>query len=247
MADPLHQFEIHDIFPIGVDQGHGHTLLGFSNASAFMVAAVACACIFLLFGIRRKQLVPGYWQSLVEISYELVASTVRDNVGAEGRKYFPFIFTIFMFILFCNLLGMTPFIGYTVTSHIVVTFALAAVTFITVTAVGFIRHGLHFFTFFMPHGLPAPWIMGPIMVPIEMVSYMARPISLSLRLAANMVGGHILMKVIASFVIALGAFGVFPLAFLVFLTGMELFVAVLQAYVFTILTCLYLNDAINLH
>jgi F-type H+-transporting ATPase subunit a len=251
MADVLHQFKVHDIFPIGATQGEQLTTFGFTNASLFMVAAVVCTTLFLLLGMRNKKLVPGRWQSMVEMSYELVAGTVKDNVGNDGRKFFPFIFTLFMFILFCNLLGMIPFVGYTVTSHIVVTFALAAFVFIGVTIVGFAKHGLHFFSFFIPDGLPFPWIMIPIMLPIEMISYLARPISLSLRLAANMVGGHILIKVIASFIgfatIGAGAVGVVSIGFLMFLTGMELFVAVLQAYVFTLLTCLYLNDAINLH
>ena len=170
---------------------------------------------------------------------------VRDNVGTEGRPYFPFIFSLFMFILFANLIGLVPY-SFTFTSHIIVTFAMAITVFLGVTVIGIIRHGLRFFTLFLPSGVPM--VMAPLLIPIEIVSYLSRPVSLSIRLFANMMAGHTMLKVFAGFVVPLGILGGWaPLAVDVALTGFEFLVAVLQAYVFTILTCLYLNDAINLH
>lgn len=219
--------------------------LNFTNSSLFMVLVAFAISAFVIFSMRKKALVPGRWQSLAELSYELVANTIKDNVGNEGRSYFPFIFTVFMFVLFCNLAGMLPY-GFTVTSHISVTFALAMVIFIGVTLIALIKHGTKFFGFFLPHG--TPWWMAPVMIMIELFAYLARPVSLSIRLAANMMAGHTMMKVIAGFVLGLGwALGWAPLALLVVLTGFEIFVAILQAYIFTVLTCVYLNDAIHLH
>ena len=170
---------------------------------------------------------------------------LKDTVGAEGRKYFPIIFTLFMFVLLGNLLGMVPY-SFTFTSHIIVTFGMAFTIFIGVTILGFVKHGMHFFTFFAPPGTPV--VMLPLLVPIEIISYLSRPISLSVRLFANMLAGHTLIKVIAGFIPVLGiAFGVLPLALVVALTGLEILIAFLQAYVFAILTCLYINDAIHLH
>tara|TARA_B100000676_G_C18044883_1_gene827269 strand:- start:1539 stop:2126 length:588 start_codon:yes stop_codon:yes gene_type:complete len=195
--------------------------------------------------MRKRLLVPGRWQSLAEISYEFIAGMIRDNVGSEGRKYFPFVFSLFMFILFANLIGLIPY-AFTFTSHIVVTFAMALVVFLGVTVIAIARHGLHFFSFFLPSGIPM--LMAPVLVPIEVLSYLSRPISLSIRLFANMMAGHTMMKVFAGFVIPLGIFGGWaPLSVDVALTAFEFLVAFLQAYVFTVLTCLYLNDAINLH
>ncbi|HJO96508.1 MAG TPA: F0F1 ATP synthase subunit A, partial [Rhodospirillales bacterium] len=177
--------------------------------------------------------------------YEFIAGMVRDNVGNEGRKYFPFVFSLFMFILFANLIGLLPY-SFTFTSHIIVTFAMAITVFLGVTVIGIVRHKLHFLSFFMPAGVPV--VMAPILIPIEIVSYLSRPVSLSIRLFANMMAGHTMMKVFAGFVIPLGILGGWaPLAVDVALTGFEFLVAFLQAYVFTILTCLYLNDAIHLH
>ena len=178
---------------------------------------------------------PGRLQSIAELSYEFIAGMVRDTVGDEGRKYFPLIFTLFMFILFGNLAGMIPY-SFTFTSHIAVTFAMAAVVFVGVTVLGFIRHGLHFFSFFVPPGVSI--LMWPLLIPIEIISYLSRPISLSMRLFANMLAG---------FVPALGVAGILPLAFVSALTGLEIVIAFLQAYVFAILTCLYINDALHLH
>jgi F-type H+-transporting ATPase subunit a len=210
-----------------------------------MVLTVAAISLFLTLGMRRRSLVPGRWQSLAEISYEFIASMIRDNVGSEGSKYFPFVFSLFMFILFANLIGLIPY-AFTFTSHIAVTFAMALAVFLGVTVIAIARHGLHFFSFFLPTGVPM--VMAPVLVPIEVLSYLSRPISLSIRLFANMMAGHTMMKVFAGFIIPLGILGGWaPLTVDVALTAFEFLVAFLQAYVFTVLTCLYLNDAIHLH
>jgi F-type H+-transporting ATPase subunit a len=219
--------------------------LAFTNSAAVMLVAVVAITVFLVMSMRRSALVPGRWQSMAELSYEFIANMIRDNVGSEGKKYFPFIFSLFMFILFCNLIGMIPY-TFTVTSHIIVTFALAMVVFTGVTIIGFARHGFRFLGLFVPSGVPIALL--PVLVPIEVISYFVRPISLSVRLFANMMAGHTMLKVFAGFVITLGlAGGWAPLLFIVALTGLEIGIAILQAYVFTILTCLYLNDAIHLH
>jgi F-type H+-transporting ATPase subunit a len=209
-----------------------------------MTITVVGVTAFLTLSMRGGRLVPGRWQSMAEMSYEFIANMIRENVGAEGRKYFPFIFTLFMFILVGNLVGMIPF-AYTFTSQIIVTFAMAATIFIGVTVIGLVRHGLHFFSLFVPSGTPL--ILAPLLIPIEIISYFVRPVSLSVRLFANMMAGHTMMKVFGTFTAMLGLLGVAPIVLLVALTGFEIMVAVLQAYVFTVLTCLYLNDAIHLH
>lgn len=242
MASPLHQFEIHPIIPIQL--GHAGVDVSFTNSALFMVLAMVLISAFMILGMRRSAIVPGRWQCAAEMAYEFIANMLRDTVGQEGRKYFPFVFTVFMFVLFGNLLGMVPY-SFTFTSHIVVTFALAFIIFVGVTILGFVKHGFHFFSFFVPPGTPLP--MYPLLIPIEVISYLSRPISLSVRLFANMLAGHTLLKVIAGFVWALGVFGILPLAFVVALTGLEILIACLQAYVFTILTCLYINDALHLH
>jgi F-type H+-transporting ATPase subunit a len=237
---PLTQFTIRPLLKIEV----GGLDLSFTNSSLAMVVAITLVSAFLLFGMSRGRLVPGRWQSMAESSYEFVATLLRETIGAEGRKYFPGVFTLFMFILFGNLLGMIPS-HFAFTSHIIVTFAMALVVFVFVTLLGFIKHGVHFFSFFVPPGTPIA--MWPLLIPIEIISYLSRPISLSVRLFANMLAGHTLLKVFAGFVVALGAAGVVPLAFIVVLTGLEILIAFLQAYVFAILTCLYINDALHLH
>ncbi|MDA1088724.1 MAG: F0F1 ATP synthase subunit A [Proteobacteria bacterium] len=237
---PLSQFEIKRWVPIEI----GTLDISFTNSSTFMVLTVIFVSGFLVLGMRRTALVPGRWQSMVELLYIFIANLVKDTVGNEGRPYFPFIFTVFMFILVGNLFGMVPY-SFTFTSHIAVTFAMALVVFIGVTIIAIAKHKLHFFSFFMPPGVPL--LMAPLLVPIEIISYLSRPISLSVRLFANMLAGHTLLKVFAGFVISMGMFGVFPLAFIVALTGLEIVIALLQAFVFTILTCLYLNDALHLH
>lgn len=237
---PLAQFEIKTWVLVEL----GNFDVSFTNSSAFMVATVVGVSAFLLLGMRRGALVPGRWQSMAELSYVFIANLLKDTVGPEGRPYFPFIFTIFMFVLFGNLWGMVPY-SFTFTSHIIVTFTMALFIFIGVTLIAIAKHKLHFFSFFMPPGVPM--YMAPLLIPIEIISYLSRPISLSVRLFANMLAGHTLMKVFAGFIVALGAAGAAPWLFVVALTGLEIVIAFLQAFVFTILTCLYLNDALHLH
>lgn len=241
MANPIQQFEIQPLILIRVDGVD----VSFSNSALFMVIAVVISYFSLSWSIRDRSLVPGRWQSLAEITYEFVANMVRDNVGKEGLRYFPFIFTLFMFILVGNLLGMLPY-SFTYTSHIIVTGALAVIVFVGVTLIGFVCHGLRFLRLFFPHG--APLATAPILIPIEIISYLSRPFSLSVRLFANMTVGHIMLKVLAGFVVSLGVIlGVLPLAATVGIIILEFGIAFLQAYVFTVLSCIYLNDAINMH
>lgn len=240
MANPIAQFEIKPLVPLDL----GGVDASLTNSSAFMVLTVVSVTAFLVLGMRSRALVPGRWQSLAELSYEFIAGLLRDNVGSEGRKYFPFVFSIFMFILFANMLGMLPY-SFTVTSHIIVTFAMAMTVFILITLVAIARHGAKFITYFVPSGVPVAVL--PLMVPIEIISYLSRPVSLSVRLFANMMAGHTMMKVFAGFIVPLGFFGVLPLGIDVLMVGFEFLVAFLQAYVFTVLTCLYLHDAIHLH
>jgi F-type H+-transporting ATPase subunit a len=240
VASPLEQFEIHTLAPINL----GGVNASFTNSSLYMAVAVLAVTAFLVLGMRKAALVPGRWQSMAEILYEFVAGMIRDNAGHDARRFFPFVFTLFMFILFANLIGLIPG-AFAVTSHIVVTFALAAVVFIGVTLVALAKHGLKFFTYFLPPDTPL--YMAPLLVPIEIISYLARPVTLALRLFANMMAGHTMLHVFAGFVILLGIFGIAPLAVIVALYVLELLVALLQAYVFAILTCLYLHDALHLH
>jgi F-type H+-transporting ATPase subunit a len=239
--DPMHQFEIVRLLNIevfGIDAS-------FTNSALFMVIAVTLVSAFTIFSVGGRAMVPGRLQSMAELSYEFVAKMVRDNVGSSGQQYFPFIFSLFMFVLASNLLGMIPY-SFTVTSHIIVTFALAAVVFVGVTLIGFIKHGAGFLKFFVPSGIPIPLV--PLLVLIEVISYLTRPISLSVRLFANMMAGHTMLKVFASFVVGMGIIGGWaPLAFIVAFTGLEVLIAFLQAYVFAILTCIYLNDALHMH
>jgi F-type H+-transporting ATPase subunit a len=238
---PLAQFEIKTLVPLQL----GDANVSFTNSALFMALAIILVTLFMVLGMRKQALVPGRWQSMAEMSYEFVGNLLRDTVGSEGRRYFPFIFTLFMFILFGNMLGMVPY-SFTFTSHIIVTFAMAIVVFIGVTILGFVKHGLHFLTFFVPPGVSV--VLWPLMIPIEFISYLSRPISLSVRLFANLTAGHTMLKVFAGFVVSLGIVGgVLPFAFVVALTGLELLIAFLQAYVFTILTCFYINDALHLH
>lgn len=237
---PLDQFTIKPLVNINI----GGADLSFTNSSLAMLITVVAVSVFLVMGMSKGRLVPGRWQSMAEMSYEFVAGLLKETVGNEGRKYFPWIFTLFMFILFGNMLGMIPS-AFTFTSHIIVTFVMALVVFVFVTILAIVKHGMHFFSFFVPPG--APKAMWPLLIPIEIISYLSRPISLSVRLFANMLAGHTLLKVFAGFVVALGAAGVVPLFFVVALTGLEILIAFLQAYVFTILTCLYINDALHLH
>ncbi len=240
-GSPLEQFTIKPIVPLNL----GSLDVSFSNSAAFMAMAVIMTVLVMVWGMRRQSMVPGRLQSVAEILFEFVSGMLKENVGEEGRRYLPFVFSLFMFVLLGNLLGMIPY-GFTYTSHIVVTFGLAVIVFVAVTVIGLLRHGLHFFSLFVPAG--APWWLLPILVPIEIISYLSRPISLSVRLFANMLAGHTMMKVFAGFVIALGFLGGWlPLALIVALTGFEIGVAILQAYVFSLLTCIYLKDAVHLH
>jgi F-type H+-transporting ATPase subunit a len=240
MHSPVEQFEIKPL----VDLSLGDYDVSFTNSSLFMLLAIGVSALFLVTAMRRGEMVPGRMQGMAEMMYEFVAEMVRSNVGSEGRPYFPFIFTLFVFLLFGNMLGLIPY-SYTFTSQIVVTFAMAAFVFVGVTLIALFKHGLHFFSFFVPAG--APKVLIPFLIVIEVISYFVRPVSLSVRLFANMLAGHTLLKVFAGFVPLLGAAGVLPLAFVGALTALELLIAFLQAYVFTILTCLYINDALHLH
>ncbi|MGH6880971.1 MAG: F0F1 ATP synthase subunit A, partial [Hypericibacter sp.] len=200
--------------------------------------------LFLTLSMRGRALVPGRWQSMAEMSYEFIANLVRDNVGSEGRKYFPFIFTLFMFVLFCNVFGLIPY-AFTVTSHIIVTLALALIVFIGVTIIGIVKNGFGFLRLFCPAGVPI--FVLPLLIPIEIISYFIRPVTLSVRLFLNMMVGHTMLKVFAGFVVLLGLFGIGPLAFIIVFVGFELFVGALQAYIFAVLSCLYLHDALHPH
>jgi F-type H+-transporting ATPase subunit a len=240
MIDPLDQFVVHPIMNIniaGID-------LSFTNSSLSVFVAVVLMYIVFLIAFRNKKLIPDRMQALGELSYKFIASTIDSNIGMKGQQYFSFVFSIFFFILLGNLLGMIPYM-FTFTSHIIVTFTLAMIVFLLVTILGFVKHGLKFFRLFAPEGIPV-WLM-PLLVPIEMVSYLSRPISLSIRLFLNMMSGHMIMKVFAGFAAILGIYSFIPIAISIILTGFEIAVALLQAYIFTLLTCIYLNDAIHLH
>ena len=242
---PLAQFEIQRIVEFniaGID-------VSITNSTVWMVAALLVATFVLTLGMRSRAMVPTRMQSIAEVSYEFVANMVRDNAGSECRAYFPFLFTLFFFILMCNALGMIPY-SFTPTSHIIVTFGMAAVVFVGVTIIGFAKHGIGYLRLFAPSGVPL--VLMFILVPIEVISYFVRPISLSVRLFANMMAGHTMLKVFGGFVVSLGAIefvgpviAALPMAMVVALSGLELVIAFLQAYVFTILSCLYLHDALH--
>ena len=246
MADPIHQFEITKLVTLGHVGGHE---IAFTNSALFMAITLVGIWALLVAGSSKRALVPGRMQSIAELSYEFVADTIQSTAGKEGMKFFPFVLTLFMFILVANVIGLVPY-TFTVTSHIIITASLALMVFITVIVYGFWSHGLHFFKLFVPSGIPI-YIL-PLIVFIEVLSFLSRPISHSVRLFANMLAGHITLKVFASFVTLLGGLGiagwlgaVLPLGLVVALTALELLVAFLQAYVFAILTCIYLNDAIH--
>jgi F-type H+-transporting ATPase subunit a len=243
--DPIHQFEIKTLIPLGTIGGH---TFGITNSALFMFLSVGLVALLMLGATARRAIVPGRWQSVAEELYEFVAGTVRSSAGHDGMRFFPLVFSLFMFVLIANLLGMVPGF-FTVTSHIIVTFALAAVVISVVVVYGFMKNGSHFLRLFVPSGVPA-WLL-PLMVVIEVISFLSRPISLSVRLFANMLAGHIALKIFASFVASLLTAGFWsvlsplPLALTVALTALEVLVAVLQAYVFATLTSIYLNDALH--
>ena len=237
---PLEQFEIIPYIEIK----SGAYDFSFTNSSLVMILTVAIITLYLTLTVKSRAIIPTRMQLISEMLYNFVAQLLKDTVGDEGRRYFPLVFSLFMFVLIGNMIGMIPY-SFTFTSHIIVTFVLAAIVFIGTTILGFVKHGLRFFSFFIIPGLP--WYMLPILLPIEVISYLSRPISLSVRLFANMLAGHTLLKVFAGFVVVLGIGGILPLVFIVALTGLEILIAFLQAYVFAILTCLYINDALHLH
>ncbi len=237
---PLEQFEIHRIIPLeiaGVD-------ISYTNSALLMTIVVIAITALIILGMRSAALVPGRVQSVAEMLYEFVVDMVDTNAGHGARPFVPFIFTLFMFILFANLFGLIPW-SFTVTSHIIVTFALAIIVFIGVTIIGIVRHGFGFLRLFVPHGVPA--ILLVLLVPIEILSYIIRPFTLSIRLFANMLAGHTMLAIFGAFAAAIGFLAIAPIGINIALFGIEFLVAVLQAYVFAVLTCLYLHDALHLH
>ncbi len=249
MANPMEQFEIKDIAPIE----YGQYDLSFTNSALWMALALVSVAIFLFIGTARPQLVPSRWQAAVEYLYDFVRKMLDDNVGPEGRKFAPLIFSLFIFVLACNMLGMIPWVGsFTPTSHVSVTLGLAVLVFVIVCIVGFWKHGLHFFSLFWPKD--TFFLLAAFVALIEFLSFLSRPFTLAIRLFANMTAGHVLLKVFGTFVVSLGLFsdlpivlGILPLTVTVALTGLEVLIAVVQAYVFALLASIYLNDAINLH
>ncbi len=237
---PLEQFKIEPLIPIHI----GGLDLSYTNASLFMTVAVVLITALLVLGTKRGALVPGRWQSVAEMSYEFVADMVDTNAGHGAEPYFPFVFTLFMFVLFSNFLGLIPY-SFTVTSQIIVTFALAAAVFIGVTIIGFIKHGAHFLRLFVPEGVPIVLLL--LLVPIELLSYFIRPFTLSIRLFANMLAGHTMLAIFGGFAASVGLLAFLPVALDVAIFALEILVAALQAYVFAILTCLYLRDALHMH
>ena len=241
-ANPMHQFQV---YRIGPEIKLGNVDLSFTNASLFMLISALTICLFLYFGSKQRNIIPGRLQLISEMFYNFISKMISDTAGSKAKPYFPFIFTLFMFVLLCNMIGMLPY-SFTVTSHIIVTLVMALFIFIAVTLIGFAKHGFKYLSLFVPKGVPA--VLLPLITIIEIISYLSRPVSLSVRLFANMMAGHTMLKVFGSFVISLGLLGGWlPLGFSVALTGLEILVAFLQAYVFAILTCIYLNDALNLH
>ena len=240
--NPLEQFTITPSVPLTL-AGHD---VSFTNASLWMVVVTVAVLLLMGAASARRALVPGRLQSFAEVLMNMVGNTLTDVAGKEAMRYFPAIFTLFMFILFANLAGMLPY-SFTVTSHIAVTFALAALVFLGTTLIMIARHGIGgFLHYFLPHG--TPWWMIWLIYPIEVISYLSRPVSLSIRLAANMTAGHILLKIMAGFVVMLGgALSIAPFVLVIGVTGFEIGIAILQAYIFTVLTCVYLHDAIHLH
>ena len=237
---PLHQFEIQRLIPMHI----GGLDISYTNSALLMTIVVVAITALTVLGTRNASLVPGRVQSIAEMLYEFVADMVDTNAGHGARPYFPFVFTLFVFILFANLFGLVPW-SFTITSHIVVTFALALVVFIGVTIIGFARHGAHFLRLFVPEGVPP--VLLVLLVPIEVLSYFIRPFTLSIRLFANMLAGHTMLAIFGGFAAAVGFLAFFPVAIDIAIMALELLVAVLQAYVFAILTVLYLRDAIHLH
>ncbi|MCF3934625.1 F0F1 ATP synthase subunit A [Acuticoccus sp. M5D2P5] len=245
--DPIHQFEVKPLIDINV----GGVDLSFTNVSLFMLVATALTLALMLLPTNKRALVPGRWQNVAELAYEFSGNMLRSSAGAGGMRFFPLVFSLFMFILVANMLGMFPYF-YTITSQLIVTFSLAMIVMLTVVIAGLRMHGLSFFKVFVPSGVPGYII--PLVSAIEVISFLSRPISLSVRLFANMLAGHIMLKVFAAFVVSMSAFGaigvlgaILPLGMTLAITALEFLVAALQAYVFAVLTCIYLNDAVHPH
>ena len=245
-VDPIHQFEIKNFWPLFSLGGHE---ISFTNSALYMFIIVGLASLLLIGATARRAVVPGRLQSIAEICYEFVANTVRSSAGTEGMKFFPFVFSLFVFVLFANIIGLIPY-SFTVTSQLIITVTLALLVFFIVVGYGFWRNGPHFLNLFVPKGVPK--LILPAIVAIEVLSFLSRPVSHSVRLFANMLAGHITLQVFAGFVIMLGSAGILglfgatlPFIMVVLLTALEVLVAFLQAYVFAILTCIYLNDAIH--
>ena len=237
----MEQFEIRKLVDLDI-LGHD---VSFTNSSLMMIVALLLISGFMIYAMSGRSLVPTRIQSIAEIFYEYIAGMVKENIGEQGMKFFPWVFSIFTFILVLNVIGLIPG-NFTVTSHIIVTFALAGMVWLVATLVGFWLHGVGYLKLFVPSGVPI-WLM-PIIIPIELTSYFVRPISHSVRLFANMMAGHTMLKVFAGFAVMLPWWGkVAPAGFMVAFTGLELLVAFLQAFIFTVLTCIYLNDAVNMH
>ncbi|MBP9792040.1 MAG: F0F1 ATP synthase subunit A [Rickettsiales bacterium] len=237
---PLDQFNVYNVFDIkiaGID-------ISITNSAIFMIIALSFVTLFFMLSMCKRQLIPGRVQASAEVFHNFIVDMLNENTEGKGEKFLPFVFGLFYFILMLNILGMIPH-GFTVTSHISITFTLALLVFLLVTIYAFIKHGLKFLHFFVPDGVPM--VLLPFMVVIEIFVYFTRPVSLCIRLAANMFAGHVLMFIIAGFVTVMGVWGILPISFITIFTGFELFVAILQAYIFTILSCVYINDAINLH
>ena len=238
-ASPLKQFEI--TRPFGTMEIAGIDI-SITNSSIMMIIILVLLNAFLIIATKKKAVIPSKLQSVAEMSYEMIYNTTKDNLGKEGAKFFPLVYSLFMFILLCNMLGLIPY-SFTVTSHIIITFAIAFGIFLFATILGFVLHGFKYLRLFLPAGVPI--FLAPLLVPIEIVSYISRPISLAVRLAANMMAGHTMIKVFAGFVVALGIFGIAPFIFIVLLYILETLIAFLQAYVFAVLTCLYLSDSFH--
>ena len=248
MASALEQFQLKPLIALPKVGGYD---LSFTNSSLWMLIAVVLSTGFLTFAMRKRAMVPGRMQAMAEGAYEFIAGMIRENVGTRGMHFFPLVFTVFVFVLLGNMLGLVPF-AFTYTSHLIVTFALAIIVFLCVMIVGIFKHGFHFFSLFIPPGVP--WWLLPLIVPIELLSFFIRPVTLSVRLFANMMAGHILLKVIAGFAVTFlsigvagAALGIFPTLFNAVIIGFEMLIGFLQAYVFAVLSCIYLKDAVELH
>lgn len=244
MKNPMLQFKIVDLIPLKI----AGLNVSFTNMALVLTIGFILSAIYLICGIRKQSVIPGFWQSSTELLYVQTEEMMQGIIGPNNTRYLPFVFSVFVFVLMCNLMGMVPY-SFSVTSHIAATFMLASVVFIVINIIGFVNHGMKYFSIFLPEGIPLP--LMPLLLIIELTSYLTRPFSLSMRLMANMLAGHMILKVFAGFIIMAGSvsmiIGSVPFVLLTIMNGFEIFIALLQAYIFALLTCVYLNDAINLH